>query len=222
MRIRRIHLLVEGQTEETVVLDLFQPYLEANGWSVSRSILLTNRPAAAPAHRGGVSTWSKLEAEIRKLLYDSSLDVVTTLLDYYGFPAGAPGMADRPAGDAVARVEHVERSLALAVGDRRFVPHLTLHETEAWVFAAAEQLAELLDTAALGRKLRAESAAAGGPEMVNDGPSTAPSKRLRLHCPGYTKPVDGPLAIGELGLGELRRQCPHLDAWLTRLETFTP
>jgi len=208
MRIRRIHLLVEGQTEETVALDLFQPHLTANGWSVSRSIMITRRPAAARAHRGGVSSWPKLEGEIRRLLRDSSLDVVTTLLDYYGFPADAPGMADRPAADAFVRVEHVERSLALAVGDGRFLPHLSLHETEAWVFAAAAQLGELLGAPALGRKLRDESAAAGGPELVNDGPSTAPSKRLQAHCPGYSKPVDGPLAIRELGAAGVAAPMP--------------
>src|SRR5438067_6805937 len=112
MMSRRIHLLVEGQTEETVVRDLFQPYLEENGWSVSSSILKTRKIGSAPARRGGVSIWSKLHAEIGQLLRSSHLDVVSTLLDYYGFPADAPGMADRPIGDALARLEHVECSLA--------------------------------------------------------------------------------------------------------------
>jgi hypothetical protein len=117
-------------------------------------------------------------------------------------------------------VEYVERALAAAIGDARFIPHLSLHETEAWVYAAAEQLAELLDVRGLAAKLRAEAAAAGGPELVNDSLATAPSKRLLTHYPAYDKPLDGPLAVCELGLGELREQCPHLDRWPARIETI--
>lgn len=144
--------------------------------------------------------------------------MVTTLLDYYAFPADAPGMADRPAGDAVTRVEHVERAMKTAIGDDRFLPNLVVHETEAWVLAAHEQLGSLYGDPALARTLRREIDKAGGPELVNDGPSTAPSKRLLRHRPDYVKTLHGPLAVDDLGLPRLREQCPHLDRWLQRLE----
>ncbi|MFB4194462.1 DUF4276 family protein [Streptomyces carpaticus] len=60
---------------------------------------------------------------------------------------------------------------------------------------------------------------AGGPELTNDGPSTAPSKRIQKAYPAYRKVVDGPDAIELLGLSELRAVCPHLDQWLKRLES---
>ncbi|WP_420847683.1 DUF4276 family protein [Natronosporangium hydrolyticum] len=59
---------------------------------------------------------------------------------------------------------------------------------------------------------------AGGPELVNDGVDTAPSKRISAALPRYSKTIDGPLCIQELGLAKLRATCPHLDAWLTELE----
>lgn len=214
---RRLHLLVEGQTEEIVVGDVIQPYLDSTGWLVTTSILATKRPAGGPKHRGGVTSWAKLEREIRLLLRDTSLDVLTTLIDYYAFPSDAPGMATRPAGDAGERVEHVERAMAAAIGDQRFVPHLTLHEMESWVFAAADQLGEWHGSPELAARLRDDCLRAGGPELVNDGPKTAPSKRLLSYHPGYMKTLDGPLAIAELGLAELRACCPHLDQWLTDL-----
>ncbi|SDC99805.1 DUF4276 family protein [Actinokineospora iranica] len=37
-RARRLHFLVEGQTEETIVRDLFQPHFHDHGW-VSRRLL---------------------------------------------------------------------------------------------------------------------------------------------------------------------------------------
>lgn len=97
---------------------------------VTWSVLTTKSPAGGPAFKGGVSTWPKLERELRLLLRDSSVTVLTTMLDYYAFPSEAPGMVDRPHGSPHDRVRHVESALAKAIDDVRFVPHLVLHETE--------------------------------------------------------------------------------------------
>ncbi|HUQ56784.1 DUF4276 family protein [Lentzea sp.] len=67
-------------------------------------------------------------------------------------------------------------------------------------------------------RLTADEQAAGGPELVNDGPTTAPSKRILRYCPGYMKTSDGPIAIEDLGVTALRARCPHLDDWLRSLE----
>ena len=88
--------------------------------AVSYSIIKTKRPAVGASYRGGVTSWKHVEREIRLLLRDTSIGVLSTLIDYYGFPDDAPGMADRPAGDAMARVVHVERAQADAIMDRRF------------------------------------------------------------------------------------------------------
>ncbi|GAB2990793.1 DUF4276 family protein [Saccharothrix stipae] len=214
---RRVHLLVEGQTEEVVADSVIRPHLEALGWVTSLSLVKTKRPAAGPSHKGGVTGWGQVQRDIRLLLNDTSLDVLTTLFDYYAFPADCPGMGDRPPGDVYERVGHVERCLVEAVGDRRFRPNLVVHELEAWVFAAADELGQFLGPE-LAERLSEDVRAAGGPESVNDGPATAPSKRLLDYCPGYVKTVDGPLAIQDLGLARLRAVCPHLDAWLRTFE----
>jgi hypothetical protein len=52
--------------------------------------------------------------------------VLTTLFDYYAFPADAPGMADRPNGSSYERVRHVETALAKATDNRRFLPSLVI------------------------------------------------------------------------------------------------
>lgn len=217
-RPRRVHILVEGQTEETVVRNVFEPHLRTQGWFVTYSIVTTKRPASGPAHKGGVTGWGQLTREIPRLLRDSSLDILTTLLDYYAFPEDAPGMVNRPNGSALERVEHVEQALAEYFNESRFLPHLVLHELEAWVFAASDQLGWLFTDESLTARLRADVASAGGPEGINDSPATAPSKRLAHYCPGYVKTSDGPLAIADLGVERLRLQCPHLDSWLRRLE----
>lgn len=102
--------------------------------------------------------------------------------------------------------------------DARFVPHLVLHETEAWVLADCRRLGEVMGdpgpAADLERIVQLES----GPELVNDGMDTAPSKRVINAYPQYVKTIDGPLVIAEAGLDAIRSTCPHADDWLCELE----
>ncbi len=213
-QMRRLHLLVEGQTEDTVVREVLAPYLGERGFWITSSILVTRRSAGGAWNRGGATSWGRFAGDVRRLLGNTSLELLTTVVDYYGFPADSPGMATRPTGTSLDRVRHVEAAVAAAVGDSRFVPHLVLHELETWVFAAADRLAQLRGEPALAATLHGDAHAAGGVEMINDGPDTAPSKRLARYCPDYVKTLDGPLAIADLGVPDLRLHCPHMDAWL--------
>lgn len=185
---RKLHILVEGQTEEVVVNEIIAPYLSDDDVFVSTSILRTRLSAGGnPANRGGVTTWAKIHRDLKLLLRDSSITVLTTLIDYYGFPDDAPGMADRPNGSPHARIEHVESALADAVDSGRFVPHLVLHEIETWVLADCSRLAALLGNPSAGAELAQLVARKSGPELVNDGSDTAPSKRIRAAYPRYGK-----------------------------------
>lgn len=74
----RLHILVEGQPEETVVRNVLEPHLRTHGWLVSYSIVTTRRPASGPAHKGGLTGWGQLTREIPRLLRDSSFDILTT------------------------------------------------------------------------------------------------------------------------------------------------
>jgi hypothetical protein len=123
-----------------------------------------------------VSRWAKIVRDVERLLGDSSLDVLTTMIDYYGLPADSPGMKDRPAAGPYVRVAHVEA--AEAVGSPRFRPHFVLHETEAWVLAAGDLAAQHFGKPELDGRIAGIVASAGGPELVDDGPETTPSKRL--------------------------------------------
>ncbi|MEU8394092.1 DUF4276 family protein [Nonomuraea sp. NPDC048892] len=142
---------------------------------------------------------------------------MTTMLDYYGLPADAPGMATRPSGSPYDRVTHVERAMADTIGHSRFLPHLVLHELEAWVLVGHEALGELTGDDALAQAVRAMVTQARGAELVNDGVSTAPSKRLLRLYPRYRKTSDGPLVIAEIGIDTIRSTCPHADAWFSAM-----
>ena len=38
--------------------------------------------------------------------------------------------------------------------------------------------------------------------------------------PRYQKPLFGPLAVMEIGLSTIRKECPHFSRWLERLESL--
>jgi hypothetical protein len=59
-------------------------------------------------------------------------------------------------------------------------------------------------------------------EHIDDGPLTAPSKRIIELIPAYrgSKTSAGPDIAEYTGLPVIRSKCPHFDAWLTRLESL--
>jgi hypothetical protein len=213
-----LHILCEGQTEEILARDVIAPNFAAADTRVTQSIFTTKRPAGGPAFKGGLARWSKLERELLLLLRDSSTTVLTTMFDYYAFPADAPGMADRPHGSPYDRVRHAESALVKAIEDRRFLPNLILHEIEAWVLADCRRLGEVMGDPAPADGLERIVQLETGPELVNEGINTAPSKRITNAYPQYTKTIDGPLVIADAGLDAIKRSCPHANDWLQEIK----
>jgi hypothetical protein len=87
-----------------------------------------------------------------------------------------------------------------------------------WVLADCRQLGEVMGDLGPAADLERIVQLASGPEMVNDGVDTAPSKRIMRAYPQYAKTIDGPLVIAEAGLDAIRSTCPHADDWLRELE----
>jgi hypothetical protein len=214
----RLYVLCEGQTEEAFVERVVAPYLLVNArLAVTPIVVATKRLAGGGKHRGGVTSWSQVGGDLARLLRDGDVAGVTTVIDLYGLPPDWPGLWTAPR-EPRAKVDHIEKAMADAVGDRRFVPHITLHEFEALVFACAVEAGAVSGLPAVRMSLEMDVATAGGPELVNEGPSTAPSKRLLRYWPSYAKTTDGPTIVERNGLAALRVTCPHLDAWITCLE----
>lgn len=58
------------------------------------------------------------------------------------------------------------------------------------------------------------------PEDIDDGPMTAPSKRLLDIFGPYQKTLHGPLTVSAIGIDRIRAVCPHFHRWLTRIEAI--
>lgn len=140
-------------------------------------------------------------------------------------PQDLPGVLEgKRLPDPYEKVKSLEGKLAQAIGSRRFIPYIQLHEYEALLFSDVVMIDQVLapfqrrsNLEAL-QKIRAQYRT---PEEINDGETTAPSKRLRSLYAGYDKVVSGPLIAKRIGLDTLKRECPHFREWISRLEALT-
>jgi hypothetical protein len=215
---KRVLILVEGQTEETFVRDVLNPHLHANGKTLAPTLVVTKRVKDGPNFKGGITNFAKLEGDLRRLFRDTNAAAVTTMLDYYGLPSDFPGLATRPPGTPAERVAHVETAFANHVNEPRFIPYLSLHEFEALVFASLNQAAWVFDDAQALASLQRDLQNAGSAELINENPMTAPSRRIEGAYPRYQKVLQGPMAVAAAGLQQLRTACPHFDTWISKLE----
>lgn len=215
-------ILVEGQTEEKFVVQAFQPPLARLGVFLRPTIITNKRNANGTNYKGGLSKFSRLENELRLLLYGAGPRPVTTFLDLYALPSDFPGFEPASTLAPVQRASELERHLREHFGDDNdeFRPYIQVHEAEALVLACPEQLdARHRGLGALASQVVAQE---GGPELVDDGPTTAPSKRLTAWAPDYSKTGDGPAVVASAGLAGIRMQCPHFDEWISWLESLAP
>lgn len=217
---KRLLILVEGQTEEAFVRDVLTPHLDPFVIYPTPVLLKTKRVKAGGHFKGGVTSTEQVLGDVRRLLRDGGATAVTTILDYYGLPSDFPGMAQRPQGNAYQRIDWVEQAFSAAINAQSFIPHLVLHEYETWIFADPEACSWIFDDASIAANLTAMVHGAGGAEQVNELPESAPSKRLSREFSGYQKTLHGPMAVGEIGLARVREKCPHFNGWLQRIEAL--
>ena len=222
----RLIVVVEGQTEEAFVKKVLGPHLDDRGIYTSATIV-GKMNAQKRGHRGrGGGHFRHWKRDILRILGgDRSDDLrVTTLFDLYGLPEDFPGLNERGSDpDTARRCSSLEAALAAVFGDRRFIPYLQRHEFEALVLAALPSLRKLFDAEddLAGLKKLEAVVSTTAPEDINDGATTAPSKRLLANVPGFSKTLHGPLATAATGLARLREQCPRFHAWVSTLETLS-
>ena len=194
-----------------------------------KSILITtNKKKNA---RGGMLTFKHAETDInllRKTKHDNDFErhIFTTMFDLYALPEDFPGFSESSAiYDSYARVETIEKALSESFAEKRFIPYIQLHEFEALLFCGINHLSKLYP----GCEKRCEQLSKdlqkiGNPELINNGPTTAPSKRIIKAIEGekkthynYNKPATAKSVTKEIGIDELRDKCQHFNEWIEKL-----
>lgn len=218
---KRVYVLVEGQTEERFIKDVLAPEFYALDCFFDPRLLITKRVKHGASFKGGVTTYGKFRNDVVRLMSEAKGRFVTTVVDYYGLPDDFPGMSTRLNSTPLNRVLHVEKHIHEDLGSPpNFLPFLALHEFEAWLFASRDELPKTLTQPQKIADFAAIRQSFADPEQINEGPQTAPSKRIAQLFPDYRKVLHGPVAAKRIGMATIRAECPHFNAWYGLLERF--
>ncbi len=180
----------------------------------------TKKTAGAQDFKGGLTSYSsQIRPDILRLLNDNSAETITTMLDYYGLPNDFPGYSAKSKNiTPQEKLAELETAFANDINSRKFIPYLQFHEFEALLFSDPEIIDKNIigenKQQQLNRILRAFGV---NPELINDSPQTAPSKRLFSLYPDFKKTVNGITIAKEIGLEKLREKCSHFDEWIGKL-----
>lgn len=221
----RLYLFAEGQTEQTFATNVLKPHLAKVGVYLQATILIAHAKKKGKVHRGGGRKYVPMKNDIRRFLTQEKAGDVffTTMIDLYAIHTEFPGLdkAEKLRHSPDKRVEALERAFAEDIDDLRFVPYIQLHEYETYLFSDPTQFRFFYDHHE--KAISALKAIADGyttPELIDDGPLSAPSKRIIAELPDYegAKSAVGPQVAELIGLDVIRGKCPHFSAWLSRLE----
>lgn len=214
--------IVEGKTEQVFIEQVLAPYL------ADKMIFIRATQVSKPGQKGGDVRFSRVSRDIGLHLKQRSDTYVTTLVDYYGVKEW-PGVETLPNQNTPEQIamhlnaateQQVVALFAEQQAERRFIPYVALHEFEALLFSDSAILASELGISE--PQVSAVLTECGAPEAINNGPDTAPSKRLdRWSVNGkFAKTTKG-IAIAErIGIPRMRAQCPLFDAWIARFEAL--
>ena len=214
--LRRILILTEGQTEEAFIKRVLQPYLWQKSISLEPKIVTTKRVIGGADRKGGGDA-SKILADIRRLLGDSNAVAVTTLFDFYGFPANLP---NTPV-DAYRDIDFLTQAVEREVSNIRFKAYLQRHEFEAFLFVDPKVTAEVAGQPNREAELLGQRNQFSTVEDINLDPRLAPSKRLQTVLGQYSKPLTGSLVTQRVGVDRLRAACPRFAVWLSWLASLS-
>lgn len=227
----RLLVHVEGETEETFVAEVLAPHLYSRGgYEMVAPRLLGN--ARLRSKRRGIKGWDSSRDDILKHLKRDRQMYSTTMVDYYALPqhgvrawpgrAAASGLLFHQKAPTVQSALLADIATHMGWGSQpgRFIPYVMMHEFEGLLFSDCDAFASAFGCSHLSKDFQGIRDQFGTPEEINDSPITAPSKRVVGLMPNYQKPLMGTFAALEIGLDQIRKECPLFDAWVTTLENL--
>ncbi len=226
----RLCAVVEGQTEEAFANRTIVPHLALQNVFGAIQLVENRRKATERRFKGGIDSFSQIERHLLRWWKQerSSSCWFTTMFDLYALPSDFPGYSEAMRlDDPYERVERLEKAFFERIseqGCRHFVPYIQLHEFEALILSDPQKLGlEFLEHDRAIDTLIRDVEHFSGPELIDQEPDSAPSKRIIKRIPEYEfrKASAGPVVASKIGLPALREKCPHFNQWLRALEALS-
>ncbi len=210
---KRLYIIVEGQTEQEFVNSMIAPYMQQFGiYDVTPILIRTSKTG-----RGGFVNYDHLKNDAIKLLHSKKDDfIVSMFVDFFRIPEIPKKERWKMKTNHLEKVEEMEQCIAEDINDCRFIPYIQLHEFEALLFSSnkgfesyfaekdANSTQQIIDSYE-------------NPEDINSSPEGAPSKRLLSIKDDYDKVVEGNLIALEVGFNNILAKCPRFKAWIDKL-----
>lgn len=212
---KNVYVYCEGPTEESFINHILQPYLLKSN-IYARPIICTTSRKNGIKYKGGVSTYQKIKDELTLLCKQHHNELITTMFDYYALPKQTPGL-DKTDRDLYKHITEIEAAVENDIGMRNLNFNLIVHEFEGLLFSQPLAFEEICDSETT-EKLSEIRNSFQNPEYINNSTETAPSKRIISLIPDYAKVRNGTLIAKEIGIEKIRRECPHFDSWLSKIE----
>lgn len=226
-----LDILCEGQTEEKFAKEVLKPYFKDKNVIVKHRLLVTERKKSA---KGGIISYQQAKGDLARWMkevssHNSETHYFTTMFDLYALPDDFPGYRQSQAiMDAYTRVEQIEEHFKNDIGASNFIPYIQLHEFEALLFCDIGKLADdypkcQKDIEELEKVLDKYQ---NNPELIDNSPTTAPSKRIKKAIEGkklykYNKPKSGTKVAAAIGMDKLMDICKHFKDRIGRIENMT-
>ena len=217
----KVNVICEGQTEETFVRDVLNPFLSVtypNAY-LHAIILATKRVLSGGVWRGGMSKYSKFRDHVTRLLGDQGAVALTSFIDLYRLPPDFPGYAESQTLPYREKVEFLETALADDINEPRFIPYISTHEFEALALSDPATFCAAVG-ASQNECERLVQICAGfdSPERING--VQPPSKIILDTIPQYDKVRHGSISTSKIGLPAIRLRCEHFNDWLIRITSL--
>jgi hypothetical protein len=223
--VKELYVFCEGETEQGFCSQVLRPHLFPQHDGLLHPPLIAHSKHHGVVSRGGIGKYAALERDIRNTLKSrTAADVfVTTMIDLYKLVelqvGHEPDVSNR-FPECLLQGLHI-RGGVVRVASLLGLAGKVFWKYETLLFADPEGFRIAFDACeAAIHSLKAIAASFPSIEHINDGATTAPSKRIIDVLPAYDglKPTAGPDIAEFIGLPAIRAKCPHFDAWLSRLE----
>lgn len=213
---KRVIIVCEGPTEQEFCVEVL-------GVELAKCDVYVEAPLIKHSH-GGIVPWATIKRQILKHLQEGDV-YVSMLVDYYGIKEqfGFPGWEESMGiWDKMERLHFLLGKMKEDIPEElryRFIPYIQMHEFEGLLFSDVHAFLNSFEENEIKMEdLQAAADAFESPEMINNSPETAPSKRLIDAIPDYDKIVFGNCVAMDIGLEKIRKKCPLFNEWVGKLE----
>lgn len=216
---KRLIIIVEGDTEKEFVDKVLSPYLYGKGLQSVNCFKIKHT-------RGGLTKYRHLKTDLINCVYENNV-LVSTLIDFYALPKDFPKYEEsKRIVNKADRLSFLEKAIIEDLEIEKgqvfpyLLPYIQLHEFEALVFSSINAIKSLYSNEdAKLNELEQIISEYPNPEDINDSPQTVPSKRLKNNqlIKGYNKVNDGIMIIEEAGIETVLSKCPRFKTWVETL-----